>query len=111
MPNFNEHVFWSEYYLGLRCERVHRALDVFARTKGSQHRDYFHDPLSASLVANRLEGPHCIPAALNHLLVDEFYADPDMKAAMELVRLTSPEKARPEPAPMDIGKCFLNQIP
>lgn len=88
MPSLDGHAFWSERATGLRCEATHRLIDSWASVLGSHHRVYFHDPMSAMIVADAADGPQCRPAALNHILVDQAYGVPQTKIMMEMVRLT-----------------------
>lgn len=88
MPSLDGHVFWSERATGLRCEATHRLIDSYASILGSHHRVYFHDPMSAMVVADQADGPQCRPAALNHIAVDQAYGNPETKIMMEMLRLT-----------------------
>lgn len=94
MPNNPVHIFWSRRATGRECARTHRIIDSFSSTKGKAHRELFHDPMSAALVATVVEGPRCVAAAQNHLLIDRLYGDPNTKIVMEMVRLR--ETSRPE---------------
>ena len=88
MPNGPVHVYWAEKATGLGCPRVHRAIDSYSQIMGSKHRVHFHTPIEAITVADLVEGPQCRGAALNHLAIDQIYADPEAKILFELVRLT-----------------------
>ena len=83
--------------LGVKCERTHRIIDSYSSVKGQKHRQWLHTPLTAAVAAEMADGPHCIPAALNHLLIDKLYDDPDTKVALEMMRLS--QRAEPQPAP------------
>jgi hypothetical protein len=98
-PNLDGHAFWSERATGLRCEATHRVIDSWASILGAHHRIYFHDPISVAIVANQVEGPQCIPAAENHILVDQAYGDPSTKIMMEMVRLTETSPVEGEAPP------------
>ena len=91
MPDNAVHAFWSERQGNERCERVHRVIDSFASVAGASHRRWFHDPLSAMVVADTVEGSQCRQAALNHLLVDQLYGSPETKIVMEMIRLSEAE--------------------
>jgi len=54
--------------------------------------------MEAVAVALSSEGPECVGAAINHLLIDQVYNDPYSKIIMEMFRLankTPPEGASP----------------
>jgi len=108
MPNNSVHLFWAENMTGLKCERTHRIIDSYSSIKGHKHRQWFHTPLTAAVAAEIAEGPHCIPAALNHLLIDRWYDNPSTKVALEMMRLS--QRAPPEPAPFTtrIERCRVN---
>ena len=73
--------------VGIECERTHRLIDSYSAILGKKHRDYFHDPFSAMMVADMAEGSQCRVAALNHLTVDRLYSNPETKIFMEMIRL------------------------
>lgn len=73
--------------VGLECERTHRLIDSYSAILGKKHRDFFHDPISAMIVADISEGHQCRRAALNHLTVDKLYNNPETKLIMEMIRL------------------------
>ena len=96
LPNNAEHVFWSKRATGINCERTHRLIDSYSAILGKKHRDFFHDPFSAMIVADMAEGPRCRVAALNHLTVDKLYSSPETKIFMEMIRLAEkPVKQEP----------------
>ena len=109
MPQNPVHVWWSNYMLGLKCERTHRIIDSYSSVKGQKHRGWLHTPLTAAVAAEIADGPHCVPAALNHLLIDRWYDDPNMKVALEMMRLS--QRAEPQPAPFTtrIERCRVNR--
>lgn len=74
--------------VGLECERTHRLIDSYSSILGKKHRDFFHEPISAMIVADISEGPQCRRAALNHLNVDKLYSKPETKLVMEMIRLS-----------------------
>ena len=73
--------------VGHECARTHRLIDSYSAILGKSHRRFFHDPVSAMIVADVAEGVHCRSAALNHLMIDRLYGSPDSKIFMEMVRL------------------------
>ena len=80
--------------VGHECARTHRLIDSYSAILGKSHRRFFHDPVSAMIVADVAEGVHCRSAALNHLMIDRLYGSPDSKIFMEMVRLAEkPTKA------------------
>ena len=70
-------------------------IDSFSSVKGNKHREYFHDPVSASAVAQISEGAACVPAALNHLYIDQLYGNANTKIVMEMTRLAAKQPAEP----------------
>ena len=97
MPNNPVHSWWSERATGMKCEKTHRLIDSFSSIKGKQHRQWLHTPIEAATVALVSEGPECIPAALNHLYIDQLYNTPQTKIAMEMIRLSQkPSKEAPD---------------
>lgn len=114
LPTGDIHSFWSERAFGTRCEATHRLIDSWSSILGSKHRIYFHDPVSAILVADRADGPQCRAAAVNHLYVDQAYEDPSTKIMLEMIRLTETvpqEPAAPgmSPVPSRYGKCRVRR--
>ena len=87
MPSNPEHNWWSKRMVGQECARTHRLIDSYSAILGKKHRTFFHDPVSAMIVADVAEGVHCRPAALNHLMIDKLYANPESKIVMEMLRL------------------------
>ena len=87
MPNNPEHTWWSTRMVGQECARTHRLIDSYSAILGKTHRTFYHDPISAMIVADIAEGPQCRSAALNHLMVDQLYNKPDSKIFMEMMRL------------------------
>ena len=73
---------------GQECARTHRLIDSYSAILGKTHRTFFHDPISAMIVADVAEGPQCRAAALNHLMIDQLYTKPESKIFMEMMRLT-----------------------
>ena len=73
--------------VGDECARTHRLIDSYSAILGKKHRVFYHDPLSAMIVADVAEGPQCRAAALNHLMVDQLYTRPESKIFMEMLRL------------------------
>ena len=73
--------------VGQECSRTHRLIDSYSAIMGKSHRTFFHDPVSAMIVADVAEGVQCRSAALNHLMIDRLYARPDSKIFMEMIRL------------------------
>jgi hypothetical protein len=107
MPSGQTHPYWSERQTGFPCFRTHRAIDSYAQVMGSKHRVHFHTPLEAMIIADKVEGPHCRGAALNHLAIDEIYADPETKIMFELVRLTDTAAETPDPnSPRAVVRSF-----
>lgn len=72
---------------GRECARTHRLIDSYSAILGKKHRVFYHDPVSAMIVADVAEGGHCRSAALNHLMIDQLYNNPQSKIFMEMVRL------------------------
>ena len=72
---------------GQECARTHRLIDSYSAILGKTHRTFFHDPISAMIVADVAEGPQCRAAALNHLMIDQLYTKPESKIFMEMLRL------------------------
>ena len=73
--------------VGQECSRTHRLIDSYSAILGKKHRVFYHDPVSAMIVADVAEGVQCRSAALNHLMIDQLYADPQSKIVMEMIRL------------------------
>ena len=73
--------------VGQECSRTHRLIDSYSAILGKKHRVFFHDPVSAMIVADVAEGVHCRSAALNHLMIDQLYSNPESKIVMEMLRL------------------------
>ena len=73
--------------VGQECSRTHRLIDSYSAILGKKHRTFFHDPVSAMIVADVAEGVHCRQAALNHLMIDRLYDNPDSNIFMEMIRL------------------------
>ena len=73
--------------VGQECARTHRLIDSYSAILGKKHRVFYHDPISAMIVADVAEGPQCRAAALNHLMVDQLYTRPESKIFMEMLRL------------------------
>ena len=73
--------------VGHECARTHRMIDSYSAILGKSHRRFFHDPVSAMIVADVAEGVQCRSAALNHLMIDQLYARPESKIFMEMIRL------------------------
>lgn len=73
--------------VGQECSRTHRLMDSYSAILSKKHRTFFHDPVSAMIVADVSEGSQCRPAALNHLMIDQLYNKPDSKIIMEMIRL------------------------
>jgi hypothetical protein len=73
--------------VGNECARTHRLIDWYSAILGKKHRTFYHDPISAMIVADVAEGPQCRAAALNHLMVDQLYTRPESKIFMEMLRL------------------------
>ena len=75
---------------------------------GSKHRVHFHTPMEAVIVADTVEGPHCRGAALNHLAIDQIYADPESKILFEISRLTDTAPITPNPnSPQTAVRAFI----
>lgn len=87
MPLNEIHKFWSQRQTGHQCERTHRLIDSFSAIKAKSHRQWLHDPLSAATVAMTAEGSQCVAAALNHILIDKLYDQPESKIVLEMTRL------------------------
>lgn len=98
---------------GRECERTHRIMDSFSSTKGSKHRNWLHDPISAGVVAQVFDGPHCVRAAWNHIFIDQAYDNPEYKIVFEMSRLA--DRAPSEPRPMILpgmapaGRCRVRR--
>lgn len=112
MPQLDSHTFWSERATGLRCEATHRLIDSWSSVLGSHHRVFFHDPMSAMMAADVIEGPECRAAALNHILVDQVYNEPSTKIVMEMIRLTetAPHEGQPAPFYTNYGRCRVRHF-
>jgi hypothetical protein len=52
------------------------------------------------MVADRADGPQCRAAALNHLYVDQAYAEPSTKILLEMIRLTETVPQEPVNPPV-----------
>ena len=79
MPTGTVHEYWSKRYTGLTCPKSHRLIDSWSSVLGAKHRIYLHDPRTAAAAAELADGPQCRGAAINHLLMDEIYKDPELK--------------------------------
>ena len=97
MPSGNQHTYWSKRYTGLDCPRTHRLIDSWSSVLGAKHRVYLHDPRTAAAAAEIADGPQCRGAAINHLLMDEIYKDPELKIVFEMMRLTDTAAETPDP--------------
>ena len=107
MPTGKIHEYWAKKYTGLACPRTHRLIDSWASVLGSKHRVYLHDPRSAIAAAEVADGPQCRDAAINHLLMDEIYNDPELKIVWEMMRLTDTAKPTPDPnSPREAVRAF-----
>jgi len=101
------HAYWAKRYTGLACPRTHRLIDSWSSVLGSKHRVYLHDPRTATAAADVADGPHCRPAAINHLLMDEIYNNPELKIVWEMMRLTDTAPSTHDPSsPREAVRAF-----
>ena len=86
MPNLLVHEFIDEAFFGRSFKKLHRAMDKPVFYLGRTHRVLFHDPLSASFIAQKLypNDEDAILAAHYHILFDEECSkDPEYKKYLE----------------------------
>ena len=107
IPNNAVHVWFSKHFTGRGCQRTHHLIDSFSSIKGSAHRQWLHTPAEVAAVALSAEGPECIAAGLNHLLIDQIYDDPYQKIVMEMFRLSN--KTPAEPALQRGNGCWIHK--
>lgn len=98
MPNLLVHEFIDETFFGRSFKKLHRAIDKPVFYLGRRHRVLFHDPVSASLIAQKLypNDKDAILAAHYHILFDEECSkDPEYKKNLEnMAKLWKKRKKR-----------------
>ncbi len=55
------------------------------------------------------EGPECIAAGLNHLLIDQIYNDPYSKIVLEMFRLANKTPPESEAPPPRRNGCYIKK--
>jgi len=83
--------FGKSYY------KIHKEMDWPYKILGKDHRKFFHDPLSAPIIAERCYpgDPNAIEAAYLHILLDQLCSEnPEYKKSLEKLALLDKRKRR-----------------
>jgi len=104
LPGWRVHVFVDKVFLGKSYRKIHEKMDAPVVFLGRGHRKLFHDPITASIIANKYypNDPKAVASANLHIALDKLCtANPAYKKYLEgiekLRRKKRPKKRKRAP--------------
>ena len=86
MPGWRVHVFMDKVFFGRSYRKIHEKMDAPTVFLGRGHRVLFHDPITASMIANECypNDPEAVASANLHIALDKLCtANPAYKKYLE----------------------------
>jgi hypothetical protein len=100
MPGWGVHAYADRVCFGKSYYKIHREIDWPYKFLGKDHRKFFHDPLSAPIIAEKCYpgDPNAVEAAYLHILLDQLCSNnPEYRKLLEkLVLLDKRSRRRKE---------------
>ena len=97
LPGWDVHAYADRVNFGKCYYKLHRVMDWPYKILGKDHRMYFHDPVSASIIAQDCYpgDPNAVEAAYLHILLDQQCSqDPEYKKLLEKLALLDKRERR-----------------
>lgn len=97
MPGWRVYRFIDLLNFGRSYYKIHEEMDWPWKILGKDHRKYFHDPLSAPVIAEHCypDDPNAVEAAYVHILLDQLCSEnPEYKKSLEKLALLDKRKSR-----------------
>lgn len=97
MPGWNVHTYADRIYFGKSYYKIHKEMDWPFKIVGKGHRQFFHDPLSAYIIAEQCYpgDPNAVEAAYLHILLDQTCSEnPEFRRQLEKCALLDKKKRR-----------------
>jgi hypothetical protein len=97
LPGWDVHLYIDRVFFGKSYYKIHRQIDWPFKIVGKDHRRFFHDPLSARIIAET-----CYPgdesavlAAYGHIVLDKFCTEnPEYMKILEKLAILDKAKRR-----------------
>ena len=86
MPGLDLHAYTDRACFGKSYYKIHREMDWPYKIFGRKHRQFYHDPISAAIIAEECYpgDPDAVEAALLHILLDKTCsANPEFKKLLK----------------------------
>jgi hypothetical protein len=97
LPGWDVHAYADRVNFGKSYYKLHKEMDWPYKFFGKDHREFFHDPLSALIIAERCYpgDPNAVEAAYFHILLDQQCSDdPEYKKLLEKFALLDKRRRR-----------------
>jgi len=117
LPSWDTHTYADRVNFGKSYYKIHKEMDWPYKIFRKDHRKFFHDPLSAAVIAERCYpgDPNAVEAAYLHILLDQLCSeDPEYRKLLEKLALLDKrnrrrKKRKTEPTSA-IEKRFLKDL-
>ena len=117
MPGWDVHAYADRVNFGKSYYKIHREMDWPYKIFKRDHRRYFHDPMSAMIIAEKCYpgDPNAVEAAYLHILLDQQCSEnPEYKRMLEKLALLDRRdrrRRRGKTVPMlDAEKRFFEDV-
>jgi len=97
VPGWDVHAYADRVYFGRSYYKIHREMDWPYKILGKDHRKFFHDPISASIIAEQCYpgDPNAEEAAFLHIILDQLCSEnPEFRKLLEKFALLNKRNRR-----------------